>query len=184
MTKAELPNRIAHGFLEAAGLHALDLGKVLCYQFQEFHAGFTLLSPDEQASVYVQMYRLPEGEKKLEEELMFQVKGKKWGKPPKGNALELKIFPADWTHAAFSESPKRIVHHYRGPDRAVFIRYVGKSLQDPLFAVFNGHLRYLASAWHAELVNLEFVVSAEPSVAPVATVDAVDLRVEQVAFGR
>jgi hypothetical protein len=179
--KATLPDRIVHGFLEAAGLHTMDLGTVLCYQFEEFHTGFTLFGPGAETSVYVQMYRLPEGEKKLEKDLVFQVTGKKWGKPPRGDALQLNIFPADWTHAAFSVSPKRIVHQYRGPDRAVFIRYLGKSLRDPLLTVFNEDLRYLAGAWHTDLADREFVVPTEPYVAPVVTVDAVDLRVEQAA---
>lgn len=182
MIIAELPDRIAHGFLEAAGLHALDLGKVRCYQFDEFHTGFTLFSPDEQVSVFVQMYMLPDGENKLAKDLAFQVDGKNWGKSPKGETLQLKVFPADWTHAAFSKNPKRIVHQYRGPDRAVFIRYVGKSLRDPLFTGFNQHVRYLGDEWHTELVNRELVAAAEPYVPPVATIDAVDLRDEQAAI--
>ena len=179
--RVELSDRIAHGFLEASGLHGLNLGKVLCYKWEMFHTGFTLFSPDDQASVYVQMYKLPVGEQKLAEDVAFQVQGKEWGKSPKGDTLQVKIFPADWTHAASAQSPKRIVHLYRGPDRAVFIRYVGKSLRDPLFTGFNDHLQYLAGKWHTELVNQEFFVPAEPYVAPVAIIDALDLRVEQQA---
>jgi hypothetical protein len=78
----ELPDRIALGFLEATGLHAMNLGRVLCYQTAGFHTGFTLFAPD--ASVYVQMCRLPNGEDKLREDLTFQVKGKKLGEAAKG----------------------------------------------------------------------------------------------------
>lgn len=132
--------------------------------------------------MYVQMYQLPKGEKKLEEDLAFQVDGKKWGKAPKGEVLQLKIFPASWTHVAFWLNPKRIVHRYQGPNRAVFIRYVGKSLRDPLFIGFNEHLRYLPDMWHTELVNHVLSVPAATSMAPAATVDAVDLRVEQASL--
>ncbi len=156
----------------------MDLGKVRCYQYEEFHTGFTLFSPDKETSVYVQMYRLPEGERKLDKDLALQVEGKKWGKPGVG-ALELNIFPADWTHTAFPESPKRVLHQYRGPNRAVFIRYRGESLRDSLFTMFNEHLRYLADEWHTELVDRQLVVPAERYAAPEVTVDAVDLRVEQ-----
>jgi hypothetical protein len=180
--RAELPDQIAHGFLKAGHLHALDLGNVRCYQFDEFHTGFTLFSPDGQASVYVQMYQLPKGEKKLGEDLAFQVDGKKWGNAPKGDALQLKIFPACWTHDALWLNPKRIVHQYRGPNRAVFIRYVGQSLRDPLFIGFNEHLRYVPDMWHTELVNHVLAAPAETIMAPAATVDAVDLRVEQAAI--
>ncbi len=94
--RAEMPDRIAHGFLKASGLQAMNLGKVLCYQYEKYHTGFTLFSQDDQACVYVQM----------------------------GDSLQLKIFPSDWTHAVSAQSPKRIVHLYRGPDFAVFIRYM------------------------------------------------------------
>src|SRR5262249_31449799 len=139
----ELPDRITHGFLEVAGLRGLNLDKVLCYQDETYHTGFTLFSSDAQSSVYVQMYKLPAGEEKLAEDVAFQTKGKEWGNPPKADTLQVKIFPADWTHAASTQSPKRIVHQYRGPDRAVFVRYVGNSLRHPLFTGFNNHLRYL-----------------------------------------
>jgi hypothetical protein len=182
MTRAELPDRIAHGFLQAARLNALDLSKVMCYRYDKFHTGFTLFSPNQEASVYVQMYQLPKGEKKLEEDLAFQVQGKKRGKPPKGNSVQLNIFPADWTHAASSQSPKRIVHQYRGPDRAVFIRYVGQSLRDPLFTAFNDHLRYLAGEWHTDLVDQEWIALPEPCAAPVEIIEAVDLRDEQATL--
>jgi hypothetical protein len=64
----------------------------------------------------------------------------------------------------------------------VFIRYVGRSLRDPLFEMFNQHLQYLAGAWHTELVNRELAVPAEPYVSPLARVDALNLRVEQEAI--
>jgi hypothetical protein len=176
----ELPDRLAHGFLEASGLRSLNLRKAICYQYEKYHTGFTLFGSDDQASVYVQMYKLPAGEQKLAEDVAFQVQGKKWGKPPKGDTLQLKIFPADWTQSASAQGPKRIVHQYRGPDRAVFLRYLGKSLRDPLFTRFNNHLRYLAGEWHTELVNQEMFAPAEPPTS-VAVVDAVDLRAERVA---
>jgi hypothetical protein len=177
----ELPDRIVHGFLETSGLQDLRLGKVLCYQSKEFHTGFTLFSPDGQTSVYVQMYKLPAGEQKLTDDVAFQVEGKAWGKSPQGDTLQLEIFPADWTHMVSAKNPKRIVHLYRGPDQAVFMRYIGKSLQEPLFTGFNSHLQYLADHWHTELVNHEFFVPAEPHEAPVAIIDALDLRAEQQA---
>src|SRR5262249_25447149 len=168
-------------FVEASGLQAMNLGKVLCYQREKYHTGFTLFSQDDQACVYVQMYKLPVGEGKLAEDVAFQVQGKGWGKLPRADSLQLKIFPSDWTHSVSAQSPKRIVHLYRGPDFAVFIRYVGKSLRDPLFTAFNDQLLYLAGKWHTELVNQEYFVLAEPHVEPVAIVDALDLRVEQRA---
>lgn len=179
--RADLPDRVAHGFLEASGLQAMKLGKVLCYRDEKYHTGFTLFSQDDEGCMYVQMYKLPAGEAKLSEDVAFQVQGKGWGKRPRGDSLQLEIFPSDWTHAVSAQSPKRIVHLYRGPDLAVFIRYSGKSLRDPLFTAFNDHLRYLAGKWHTELVNQEYFVPAEPDVGPVEIVDALDLRVEQRA---
>ncbi len=159
----------------------MSVGKVRCYQNENFHTGFTVFAPGEDTSVYVQMYRLPDGEKKLEEDLAFQVKEKKWGKL-NGNPLKLDVFPADWKYAAFPESPKRILHLYRGPDRAVFIRYRGESLREPLFTEFNEHVQYLGDAWHTELVGRELVAPSERYMAPVMAVDALDLRVEQAAL--
>jgi hypothetical protein len=183
MIKSDLPDQIAHGFLQTSALHAMPLGKIRCYQYHDFHTGFTLFTPDEQTSVYVQMYGLPDGLEKLEEDLAFQTKGKKWGKPPKTDTLQLKIFPPDWTHSASSTSPKRTLHQYRGPTRALFIRYLGNSLTDPLFNLFNDHLKYLPNDWHTELTNHELALPAKPYVQPPATtVDTIDLRTEQSAI--
>jgi hypothetical protein len=184
MILTKLPDRLTHGFLESASLHAMQPGCVRCYAREDFHTGFTLFSEDEQSSVFVQMYALPQGQQLLEKDLAFQAGEKKpgWGKPPKGDVLHLDIFPADWMHAAFSKNPTRIVHQYRGPARAVFIRYIGKSLKHPLLVQFNDHLRYLPDEWHTELIDREFRPSIEPFVPPAATVDTTDLRVEQVAI--
>lgn len=130
------------------------------------------------------MYQLPIGEQKLAEDVAFQVQGKEWGKSPKGDTLQVKIFPHDWTHAVSAQSPKRIVHLYRGSDRAVFIRYIGKSLRDPLLAGFNERLEYLAGKWHTELVSRDFFIPPEPKVALVTGIDSLDLRVEQQAIRR
>lgn len=181
-TRAELPDRIEHGFLQAGGLHALELSNVRCYQFHGFHTGFTLFSPDQERNVFVQMYQLPAGEKKLDEDLALQVNRKKWGRAPKEAVLQLAIFPDGWAHTVFCLSPKRVVHEYRGPDWAVFIRYAGQSLRDPLFVEFNEHLRYLPDMWHTELVNHVLAVPAETHAAPAATVESLDLRAEQVAM--
>src|SRR5262245_61987488 len=109
------------------------LGKVRCFEFGPAHTSFTLFSPDEKTSVYVQMYKLPEGQEKFNEDLAFQASGTSWGKKGKGSELKLKIFPADWTHEAYLVNPKRCVHKYQGPDRAVFIRYIGSSMAELMF---------------------------------------------------
>jgi hypothetical protein len=180
--RLELPERIAHGFLEVGGLQGLGLGKVLCYQSAEFHTGLTLLSPDEETIVFVQMYGLPDGEEMLEKDLAFQTRGgKAWGKGPKGDFLRLGIFPGEWVHTAYSVSPKRMVHLYRGERRAVFIRYIGKSLKDPLCGRVNDHLKYLPEDWHLELVNRELAAPVKPYVEATGTLEAVDLRVEAEA---
>ena len=177
--RAEMPDRFAHGFLEASGLQSMNLGIVRCYQQEKYHTGFTIFSQDGQASVYVQMYKLPVGEAKMAEDLAFQVQGKGWGKPPGGESLLLKIFPSDWTYAVSTQSPKRIVQMYRGPDLALFIRYSGNSLRTPLFFAFNDHLMYLNGKWHTELVNQEYFVPPKSRVKTTAIVDALDLRLEQ-----
>jgi hypothetical protein len=191
VTKAELPDLIAQGFVLVGGLRTLDLGKVLCYQNAQFHTGITLFSSDGQACVYVQMYQLPEGERQLEEDSSFQLQGKKWGKlSPKASSLQLHIFPADWTHAVSSQNPKRVILQYRGPNRALFVRYTGNSLEHPLFLGYNKHVRYLAGEWHTEMMHRELLnqgwqewsVLAESSVAPEAIVEAVQLREEQAAL--
>ena len=182
LVRMELPERIAHGFLEAGGLQGLGLGKVRCYQFAEFHTGFTLFSPDEQASVFVQMYGLPDGEELLEKDLGFQVKGAKgWGKAPQGICCGWGFFLGSGRTRHIRRIRKRIVHQYRGPRRAVFIRYIGKSLKDPLFAGFNEGLRYLPEDWHVELVNRELAKPREPYVATTGKIEAVDLQLEAEA---
>jgi hypothetical protein len=127
------------------------------------------------------MYRLPKGKTKLEDDLAFQVNRRKWGRLPKVDGLELQIFPAGWTHTAYSLDPKRIIHQYRGPEHALFIRYLGNSLSESLSTRFNQHLKYLPDAWHTELAGYEWVVPAEPYFPVSATINAVDLRVEQAA---
>jgi hypothetical protein len=180
--RVELINQISHGFLEVSGLLSLNIYVVRCYQVEKYHTGFTLFAAGEEACVYVQMYKLPEGAEKMSEDLAFQMQGKGWGKLPKKNTLHLNIFPTEWTHAVSVQSPKRVIHRYQNPDRAVFIRYTGKSLQDPLLTGFNKHVGYLPGMWHTELASTEFFVHVASNVAPVSIVDALDLRVEQQAI--
>ena len=150
MATDEFPDRFAQGFLEASRLRSLSIATIRIYERGESHAGFTLFAPDEQSDIFVQMFQLPAGRKKFKDDLAFQTSGKKWGKPLKQDVLQLNIFPKDWAHEAFPGSPRRIVHSYRGPNHAVFFRYQGESLDDPLFTQFNAHLRYLPDAWHAK----------------------------------
>jgi hypothetical protein len=181
-TRAAIPDQIRHGFLRATKLRKLNLGEVRCYQFDDFHTGVTLFSPDEQTCVYIQMYALPAGANQLNEDLQRQVAGKKWGTTPKEDVLKLEIFPASWKHSAFWQNPKRIVHLYQGRNQAVFIRYTGKSLRDSLLNEFNKNLRCLKRSWHTELVNHVLSAPSEDATESATIVDALDLRVEQTAI--
>lgn len=176
-----LPDRIAHGFLEVAGLLRMPVGCVRCYGESDNHAGFTVFTEDEEACVYVQMYLLPGGETALQEELDFQIDKRKWGKKSSPDTLKLDIFPRDWTHQAFPQTPKRIVNLYRGTDRAVFIRYVGNSLREPLFKAFNSNVRFLLDAWHLDWMYADLMAPRDAYVAPAGTVNQLDLRDEKTA---
>jgi hypothetical protein len=184
LIQTSLPDHIAHGFLELSNLRDLPLGKVRCYQFGRHHLGFTIFAPDEQSTVYVQMYKLPQATAQLKEDLAFQTKSNAWGVSPRGDILKLNIFPAIWTHAALSDSPRRIVHQYKSAKRALFIRYIGRSLEHPLLSTFNQNLRYLPNAWHTTLVDHELAAPVAPYVPPASTVNTLDLRTEQAAIYR
>lgn len=180
MSYKAFPNSLAFGFLELSRLHGVPIGGVHCDQQSDSHASLRILNEDHsKVLLFVQMYRLPDGEQKYESDLALQLDDMDWEEPLLGGPLRLDIFPRDWSHRAFQISPRQILHRYRGADRATFIRYTGQSLNDPLLTQFNSSVRYLPDKWETDQAGKWFSVHRTEDEVEPATIDSLDLREEE-----
>jgi hypothetical protein len=177
------PEHLPFGFIELTRLRGVPMGAVHCDQRSASHAAIRIFREDHNSiPVFVQMYRLPEGDDQLESDLALQLDDVDWNEPPSGGPLRLDIFPHDWSHRAFQIGDEEILHRYRGPDLAIWIRYADSSFDAPLLKQFNRNIRYLPGRWDTSLTGKWFSVHITKDEVDQPAIDSIDLRDEYRAI--